>query len=360
MFDDHPAYNPIRDLLRDPHVTEIMINGPGLIYVERDGQMKPHSQTFRNEQQLYLLIERMLEPTGRAVSSATPFVDFRLPDGSRVNVTIPPVTLDGPMVTIRKFTQTVASVADLVRVGTLSDRMSQLLCAAVEGRLNLVFAGATGTGKTTTLGILSSYIPDSERIVTIEDTAELQLRQKNIVRLEVRHANLEGKGEVDMAHLVRNSLRMRPTRIIVGEVRGAESVDMIQAILSGHHGCLAVLHASSPEDAVSRLEMMALSRGLEMPLWALRKQIAAAVDLIVQHEFRPDGSRKVTRLTEVAGMDGEQIALRDLFEYRPTGHDADGHETGNWTCLGVRPAFLAKCARYGVTIPDELFAPGAD
>lgn len=359
MYYDESAFKPIRDLLADPDVTEILINGPERIYVERGGKMEPIARKFSDADQLAYLVSRMLEPTGRAVSSATPFVDFRLPDGSRVNVTIPPVALDGPVVTIRKFTQTLQTPEDLVRVGTMSLRIMRLLCAAVEARLNIVFAGATGTGKTTTLGILSASIPEAERIITIEDTAELQLRQKHVVRLECRRANLEGKGEVNMSHLVRNSLRMRPTRIIVGEVRGDEAVDMLQAILSGHNGCLAVLHASSPVDAISRLEMMSLSRGLQLPLWAIRKQISSAIDLIVQQEIRPDGSRRVTQVTEVRARQDDEVALRDLFVYETVGHDTAGREIAQWVCSGETPDFLDACAARGVEMPEDLFAAGA-
>jgi pilus assembly protein CpaF len=294
------------------------------------------------------------------VSSSTPFADFRLPDGSRGNVVVPPVSLDGPVVTLRKFTKRLTKVGDLVQAGTLSKRMAHLLGAAVKGRANILFSGAAGTGKTTTLGILSRFIPDSERIVTIEDTAELQLQQKHVVRLECRQANLEGKGAISLSQLVRNCLRMRPTRIIVGEIRGDEVVDMLQAISSGHEGCLAVLHASSPLDAVSRLEMMSLSRGLLLPLWAIHKQIASAIDLIVQHELLTDGTRKITHVTELAGVEGDRVALQELFEYRRLGTDPAGRETGQWLCSGVRPRFLSKCQKLGFTLPAEVFAEGQE
>lgn len=250
---------------------------------------------------------------------------------------------------------------DLIRVGTLSEPMGELLCAAIRGRLNIIFAGATGTGKTTTLGILSTRIPESERIITIEDTAELALRQKHVVRLECRRASVEGTGEVTLEHLFRNSLRMRPTRIIVGEIRGSEAVEMLQAISSGHEGCLAVLHASSPMDAASRLAMMTLSRGLHLPLWAVHKQIADAIDLIVQHELLPDGTRKITHITEVAGVEGDGLQLRDLFQFRHRGPDATGKVPGRFVATGVVPAFLGKFRNAGVSIPDDLFrAEGND
>lgn len=360
MFLDHPSIGPIRDLMLDPEVTEIMINGPDQVYVERRGVMELAPLRFASAQQLDLLIGALLQPSGRSVSASSPYVDFRLPDGSRGNAVIPPLAVDGAAVTIRKFTKQLAKVGDLLRVGTLSKRMAHLLCAAVKGRANILFSGATGTGKTTTLGILSGHIPVSERVITIEDTAELPLQQRHIVRLECRRPNVEGKGAVTMAELVRNSLRMRPTRIIVGEVRGDEAVDMLQAITSGHQGCLAVLHASSPVDAVARLEMMSLARGLLLPLWAIHKQIAAAIDLIVQHDFLTDGTRKITRITECAGVEGDHVVLHDLFAYERRGADASGREIGQWVASGLAPRFLGKLAKMGLTIPPDVYAAGPD
>jgi len=359
MYLDHPGLAPIRRLLEDPAVTEIMVNGPGRVYAERGGKMQP-VEVALTDQTLERLIGGLLQPSGRSVSASSPYVDFRLPDGSRGNVVIPPLALDGPAITIRKFTRSLATVADLIRAGTLSRRMGHLLAAAVKGRANILFSGATGTGKTTTLNILSRYIPEDERIVTIEDTAELALQQQHVVRLECRPSNIEGKGAVTLAHLLRNALRMRPTRIIVGEVRGEEAVDMLQAIASGHQGCLAVLHASTPVDAVSRLEMMALERRLMLPLWAIHKQIDAAGDLIVQHEFRPDGSRRISHITQCAGLEDERVLLEDLFRYRRTGADPAGRETGEWASAGHRPRFLDKLQARGLTIPDDVYAQGAD
>jgi len=360
MYLDHPAIAPIRALLTDPEVTEIMINGPDVVYVERGGVMQPHALQFADVRQLDLLIAALLQSSGRSVSPSDPYVDFRLPDGSRGNVIIPPLALNGPVVTIRKFTRSLSNVADLIQAGTLSKRMAHLLAVAVKGRANILFSGATGTGKTTTLGILSRFIPETERIVTIEDTAELQLQQKHVVRLECRHANVEGKGAVDLAQLLRNALRMRPTRILVGEIRGDEAVDMLQAILSGHEGCLAVIHAGSPVDAVSRLEMMSLSRGLLLPLWAIHKQIVAAIDLIVQHHMLADGTRKITYITEPAGIENDQIVLRDLFAYRRRGADPSGRELGEWVSIGTKPRFLEKCEKMGFTLPPEVYAAGTD
>jgi pilus assembly protein CpaF len=358
MEPSNPALGPIRELMEDPDVTEIMINGPEQVFVERHGLMELTGLRFADADDLRRLVEVLLRPTQRSVSSATPYADFRLADGSRGNVVIPPIALDGPVVTIRKFTRLLTGVDDLIAAGTLNRRMAQLLAAAVEARANIIFSGATGTGKTTTLGILSRYIPEGERIITIEDTAELNLQQPHVVRMECRRANLEGKGEVTLAELVRNCLRMRPTRIIVGEIRGAEAVDMLQAISSGHEGCLAVLHASSPLDAVSRLEMMSLSRGLMLPLWAIHKQIAAAIDLIVQHDLLIDGTRKITRITELAGVEGDRIALNDLFTYERRGTNNLGREVGRWTCSGVRPQFIRKCEKLGVALPAGAYAAG--
>ncbi len=358
-FLDHPGLRPIRHLLEDEAVTEIMINGPERVYVERAGRMQPEPISLTAEA-LDRLIQALLGPSGRMVSASAPWADFRLPDGSRGNVIIPPLAVDGPAVTIRKFTRSLATMADLLRVGTLSRRMGHLLAAAVKGRANILFTGATGTGKTTTLNILSRYIPAEERIVTIEDTAELALQQEHVVRLECRSANIEGKGAVTLGDLLRNALRMRPTRIIVGEIRGPEAVEMLQAIASGHQGCLAVLHASSPVDAVSRLEMMALERGLMLPLWAIHRQIDAAVDLIVQHEMRPDGARRITYITQPAGVEGERVVLQDLFIYRRTGTDPAGREKGEWQATGHRPRFLDRLQRMGLTIPPEVYAEGAE
>ncbi len=357
---DHPGLRPIRHLLADPAVTEIMINGPERVYVERTGRMERQPIRFESSDKLYSLVQALLQPGGRMVSASQPAADFRLPDGSRGNVVIPPLAVDGPAVTIRRFTRALKSVADLLARGTLSRRMAHLLAAAVKGRANIVFAGATGTGKTTTLGILSRYVPEGERIITIEDTAELQLAQDHVVRLECRQANIEGKGAVSMAHLFRNSLRMRPTRIIVGEVRGPEALDMLQAITSGHQGCLAVLHAASPEDAVARLEMMVLERGLMLPLWAIHRQIAAAIDVFVQHRFLADGTRRITRITECAGVEEGRVALADLFRYERRGADDAGREQGVWVASGRRPAFLDRCASLGFTIPPEVYAEGED
>ncbi|MCY2924991.1 MAG: ATPase, T2SS/T4P/T4SS family [Planctomycetota bacterium] len=355
MTPDHPALAPIRSLLSDPEISEIMINGPAQTFVERHGVMELTDVRFRSEAQLQELVTALLQPTGREVSSASPFADFRLADGSRGNVVIAPIAMDGPVVTIRKMTNELKGVDDLIRAGTISEPMASLLAAGVQARANILFTGATGTGKTTTLGIFGRFIPETERVIVIEDTAELQFQQKHVIRLECRQANLQGRGAVSMSQLVKNALRMRPTRIIVGEIRGDEAVDMLQAITSGHEGCLAVLHASSALDAVSRLEMMSLSRGLLLPLWAIQKQIVSAIDLIVQHEMLPDGARKVTGITELTEARDGAVALTDIFEYRRLGLTPDGRERGEWLCRAAPLRVLAKCRKMGVDLPAEVF-----
>ena len=357
---NQPGIAPIREILVDPDVTEIMINGERQIYVERMGKMELWPRKFENQRALEFLIETLLRPSNRSVDVSKPYVDFRLPDGSRVNVIIPPVAVDGATITIRKFTRTLGTMADLMKIGTISERMARLLYVAILGRLNILFCGATGTGKTTTLNILSRYIPDSDRIITIEDTAELDLQKPHVVRLECRPPNIEGGGRVTLADLLSNALRMRPTRILVGEIRGDEAIEMLGAISSGHEGCLAVLHASSPRDAMSRLEMMVLSRGLSMPLWAIHKQIAGAIDLVVQHELLTDGSRKVTSICEVAESDENEVVLRELFGFQNEGVDGDGKLIGKWVCSGVEPHFLVKLDKRNVEIPKGLFKQGSE
>ena len=352
---DHPSLQAIRPLLLDPLVTEIMINGAWRVFVERGGVMLAAPVQFRDEDELMVVIRTLLQLCGREISASVPYMDFRLPDGSRGNVVIPPLALNGAVVTIRKFTRQVNKLADLVACRTLSNRMAQFLIVAIRARANMIFAGAAGTGKTTTLGLLAQYIPPAERIITIEDTAELQMVQPNVVRLECRRPNMEGKGEVTLSELVRNSLRMRPTRIVVGEIRGEEAGDMIQAITSGHQGCLAVVHGSTPEDTISRLEVMLLSRGLMLPLWAIHRQIASAIDLVVQQEMLPDGTRKVTRITEITGMGDNQVNLRDVYAYQPK----EG-TPGVWACDGTVPRLLAKCQRMSVPLPAEVYAAGED
>jgi pilus assembly protein CpaF len=357
-FLDQPGLAPIRHLLSDPSITEIMINGPQQTYVERRGIMEQVPVRLLNDQQIRSLVESLLRHSGRSVDSSQPYADARLPDGSRVNVIIPPIALNGATITIRKFTRSLNEVKDLVEMGTLTPKMGMFLAAAVKCRLNILFSGATGTGKTTTLGILSRHISEQERIIVIEDTAELELNQSHVVRLECRPPNIQKAGEVRLIHLLRNSMRMRPSRIIVGEVRGDEAVEMLQAIASGHEGCLAVLHATSPSDAISRLEMMVLSRGLMLPLWAIHRQIAAAIHLIVQHEILIDGRRKITRVTEVAGVEDDHVKLRDLFEFADQGPGPDGKVQGEFVCTGQEPTFMSRFDRFSVRLPDDMFKAG--
>jgi pilus assembly protein CpaF len=353
-----PAVQRIAPLLDDPSITEVMINGVRQTFVERAGRMEEIPSPFTDKGQLEALIDALVLPTGRSVTTRSPFVDFRMKDGSRVNVVIAPVALDGPVITIRKFTRALGSMADLVRVGTITERLAYFFFAAIRGRLNVVFSGGTGTGKTTTLGLASAYIPETERIVVIEDTAELDLRQRHVVRLECRPPNLEGAGAITMAELLRNSLRMRPTRLIVGEIRGDEAIEMLQAMTSGHDGCLAVLHASSPAHAMSRLEMMMLGRGLPLPLWGIQRQIADAIDVVVQLALFPDGSRRVTHVTEVAGRSDDGLLLRDLYRFVDEGFDEAGRLVGRFECTGERPSFLPKLRHVDPDVVKELFVAG--
>jgi len=356
-----PGLRPIAHLLDDPAVTEIMINGPRVLYVERGGRFEEQPPVFKDAAQLNLLIEHLLYNSGRTISVRSPFVDTRLADGSRVNVVVPPIAIDGAVVTIRKHSQSVASVEDLVKRGTIGPRMAWLLCGGIRAKLNVLFTGATGTGKTTTLGILSEYIPETERIITVEDTAELKLRQKHVVRLECRPpGNEDTSAQVTLEMLLTNSLRMRPHRILVGEIRGAEAVEMLHAMTTGHDGCMGVMHSSTPADAISRLELMVMSRGLQLPITAVRGHIAGAVDLIVQHALHVDGTRRITHVTEVCATADEQIELRDLFRYEIQGHTEDGRIIGRHVCTGVQPTFLHKFHREGVALAPEVLAPGPD
>ncbi|WP_239490475.1 CpaF family protein [Luteitalea sp. TBR-22] len=339
---DKPGLAPIRHLLEDPAITEIMINGSQQVYVERAGQMVEVPGVFTHASQLDLLVDNLVVAAGRGVNARSPMADFRMDDGSRVNVCIAPVSLQGPAVTIRKFTHAVRTFNDLVRHGTLTMPMAEFLTCAVRARLNIVFAGGTGTGKTTTLGIMANQITRGERVVVIEDTAELDLAIAHCVRLEARRANNEGAGAITLADLLRNSLRMRPTRILVGEIRGDEAFEMLHAMTSGHDGSMAVLHASSPAHAVARLELMLLSRGLELPLWAIQRQISTSVDLILQHQILQDGVRRITHVSEVGPVQDGQVSIRHLFEYRLAGYAADGRAVGEFVATGTRPKFREK------------------
>lgn len=355
--DDVLGYGPLQRLLDDPEVTEIMVNGPEMIYIEKSGQLQRAASRFASEQHLRLVIERIVSRIGRRIDESAPMVDARLLDGSRVNAVIPPLAFNGSSLTIRKFSKDPFKVHDLIRFGTLTPEMAELLNACVEAKLNVIVSGGTGSGKTTLLNVLSSFIPEGERIVTIEDAVELQLQQDHVVRLESRPRNVEGKGEVSIRDLVRNSLRMRPDRIVVGEVRGGESLDMLQAMNTGHDGSLSTVHANSPRDAVARLETLVLMAGMELPLRAIREQIASAVDLIVQLTRLRDGTRRVTAVTEVHGMEGQTVTLQDvfLFDYS-AGLDDSGKYLGKPVSTGIRPRFTERFADLGITVSPEIFA----
>lgn len=356
LIDEVMGFGPLSSLLADPLVTEIMVNGPQTVYAEKDGRTVLTDIHFENSRHLTQTIEKMLAPTQRRVDESSPFVDASLPDGSRVNIILPPLSLLGPVVTIRKFSQELAVIEDLLKRDTLTQKMAEFLIASIQAKLNIIFAGATGVGKTTTLNILSGYIDNEERIVTIEDTQELRLKQRHVVPLETRQSNVEGKGEVTIRELFKNSLRMRPDRIILGEIRGSEALDMLQAISSGHKGSLAVLHASSPQDVISRIETMIITSDAAIPLWAIRRQIANAVDIIVLQEQLSDGRRKMTHIAEVGGIKDDEVVLRDLFYYETQGISEETKSVvGSWKTGGVVPAFYPRYKLQGVNLPVEIF-----
>ena len=348
---------PLEPFVRDPEVTEIMVNNWDTIYVERAGKLYWTGTKFHDDQQLRRTIDKIVGKVGRRVDEASPYVDARLPDGSRVNAVIPPLAIDGPALTIRKFAADPYQADDLIEFGTMTSPVAQFLEACVRGRINILVAGGTGAGKTTTLNVVSSFIPDDERILTIEDAAELRLQQPHVVRLESRPPNIEGKGQVTIRDLVRNALRMRPDRIVIGEVRGAEALDMLQAMNTGHDGSISTIHCNSPRDALSRLETITMMAGMELSNKAIREQIASALQLIVYQARLKDGSRRFTHVTEVAGMEGEVITLQDifLFDYSP-GVDEEGRFKGRLKSTGLRPKFLDKLAERGVYVEPELFA----
>lgn len=349
---------PLEPLLQNDSITEIMVNGPRQIFIEQSGKLKLTDVHFYDNAHLMNIIERILTPLGRRVDESSPLVDARLADGSRVNIIIPPLSLVGPAVTIRKFSKRALSIEDLVDFGTLSEDMAMFLDACVRARLNILVSGGTGSGKTTTLNVLSSFIPATDRIVTIEDAAELRLQQTHVVTLESRPANLEGNGAITIRDLVRNALRMRPDRIIVGEVRSGEALDMLQAMNTGHDGSLTTAHANTPRDVVSRLETMVLMAGMELPVRAVRTQISSAIDLIIQQSRIRDGSRKITYITEVQGMEGETIVLQDLFRYVQDEIDERGKSVGHYESLGLMPNFMDKFQMNGVDLPRTFFTSG--
>jgi pilus assembly protein CpaF len=358
ISDDVLGHGPIERYLADDSVTEVMVNADRPIYVERNGKLLETNTRFISQDHLRRVIERIVSQVGRRIDESSPMVDARLPDGSRVNAIIPPLAVDGPVLTVRKFSRDPFQVDDLVRFGTLTDLSVELLSKCVLGRMNTLVTGGTGTGKTTLLNVLSSFIPEDERLVTIEDAVELQLHQRHVVRLESRPPNIEGRGEVTIRDLVRNALRMRPDRIIVGEVRGAEALDMLQAMNTGHEGSLSTVHSNTPRDALARVETMVLMSGVDLPTRAIREQISSSLDLIVHISRLRDGSRRVTQITEVVGMEGETITLQDLFAFDySAGIDESGRYLGSVVPTGLRPAFARRLTDVGIELPPAIFGP---
>ena len=357
VFDDVLGYGPIDTLLRDPNINEIMVNGPEKVYVERNGKIVLTDVRFVDENHVRRIIDKIVSQVGRRIDEATPMVDARLPDGSRVNVIIHPLAIGGPFMTIRRFSADPYQVHDLVQFGTITEQVANFIDACVRGRLNIVVSGGTGTGKTTMLNVLSSFIPPDERIITIEDAKELQLQQPHVLCCEARPPNIEGKGEVKIRDLVKNSLRMRPDRIVVGEVRGSEALDMLQAMNTGHDGSITTVHSNSPRDTLSRIETMALMAGMELPVRVIREQMASALDVIVHLSRLRDGTRRVTHVSEVMGMEGDVIVLQDLylFDYG-MGMDEDGKFLGRLKPTGIRPHCTERLANYGISLDTSLFS----
>lgn len=357
--DEVLGLGPIEPLVRDPTVSDILVNGPNEVYLERRGKLERTPIVFNDEIHLLNIIDRIVSAVGRRVDEAAPMVDARLKDGSRVNVILPPLAIDGPVLSIRKFAADPLTTDDLVRFGTLTLPIVQVLRAVVHARLNIMISGGTGSGKTTLLNVLSGFIPETERIVTIEDSAELQLRQPHVVRLETRLPNIEGKGQVVQRDLVRNSLRMRPDRIVVGEVRGAEALDMLQAMNTGHDGSLTTIHANSARDALSRIETMVATAGISFPMRAVRTQIASAIDIVIHTERQEDGRRRLTSLQEINGMEGNTVTMTEIFTFHRTGVDAHGNVLGEHVATGIVPGFYRRLKQRGVSLPLEVFAaPG--
>lgn len=357
IADEVLGLGPLEPLLNDPTVSEVMVNAPNQVFFERSGVLQLSDRVFRDADHIMQVIEKIISPLSRRIDDSSPMVDARLPDGSRVNIIIPPAALDGPSITIRKFAKDPITARDMVAFGSASEEVIQFLKAAVEIRLNIVVSGGTGTGKTTLLNVLSSFIPLSERIVTIEDPAELQLGRRNLVRLETRPANIEGKGQIAQRELVRNALRMRPDRIVVGEVRSGEAFDMLQAMNTGHDGSLTTAHANSPRDALARLENMVLMAGMDLPVRAIREQVASAVNLMVHISRMRDGTRKITHVSEIVGMEGQVISMQDLFVFQQTGVDADGRVLGKFGPTGLRPRCIDRFEQAGIFLPAGMFSP---
>ena len=356
ICDEMLGLGPLEPLLRDDSITEIMVNGPQKVFVERLGKLERTDIKFHDNEHIMNIAERILTPLGRRIDESSPLVDARLEDGSRVNIIIPPLSLTGPAITIRKFSRKPLTVDNLINYGTLDEKIAEFLRACVRARINILVSGGTGSGKTTTLNVISSFIPETERIVTIEDAAELRLQQDNVITLEARPANIEGEGQITIRDLVRNALRMRPDRIIVGEVRSGEALDMLQAMNTGHDGSLTTAHANSPRDALSRLETMVLMSGLELPVRAIREQISSAIDLVIQQSRMRDGSRKITHITEVQHLEENTITMQDIFYYQQSGYDENGKPLGRFVSTGLKPNFMEKFAVNGVDIAEDFFA----
>lgn len=355
IMDEIFGYGPITVLLNNPEITEVMVNNANQIFVEKDGKVFLSNIKFRDDKHIYNIIDKIIAPLGRRVDESSPLVDARLPDGSRVNIIIPPLALNGPTITIRKFAIDPYTVDDLITFGTLSVEIASFLKSCVRGQLNIIVSGGTGSGKTTLLNVLSSFISDDERIITIEDAAELQLQQEHVVSLEARPANIEGKGQITIRQLVVNSLRMRPNRIIVGEVRSDETFDMLQAMNTGHDGSLTTIHANSPRDCLARMESLVQVSGIELPTKAIREQVASAINLVIHITRYPDGTRKISKISEITGMEGDKIALQDIFLFRQDGFDSQGNVLGNHVATGIAPRFLPKLKMYGESIPSSFF-----
>jgi pilus assembly protein CpaF len=357
IYDEAIGLGPLEPFMEDPTVTEIMVNGPNQIYIERGGKIIPTDKVFMDTDSVMAIIERIVSPIGRRIDESQPYVDARLPDGSRVNAIIPPLSLVGPCLTIRKFSKKPFTDEDLIKLGTMTREIADFCKVCVLLRKNIVVSGGTGTGKTTLLNVLSSYLPSDERIITIEDAAELKLNQVHVVRLEARPPNIEGKGAITIRDLVRNALRMRPDRIVVGECRGGEALDMLQAMNTGHDGSLTTVHANSPRDVISRLETMVLMSGMDLPVRAIREQIASAINLIIHLSRMSDGSRKVVKVTEIVGLEGDQITMQDIFEFKQTGVDKNGRVIGHFEPTGAVPTFIEHIESRGLSIDRSMFDP---
>jgi len=349
------GYGPIEPVIRDATITEVMVNGAGQVYIEQFGKLRPTDVRFRDDQHLMRIIEKIVAGVGRRIDESQPYVDARLPDGSRVNAIIPPLALNGPCLTIRKFSRDPFTDADLIQFGTLTPEIRDLLSACVRARLNVLISGGTGSGKTTLLNVLSAFVPETERVLTIEDAAELQLKQAHWVRLETRPPNIEGKGQVTQRDLVRNALRMRPDRIIVGEVRGGEALDMLQAMNTGHDGSLTTVHANSPRDALARVETMVLMAGMDLPSRAIREQMASALHLLIHTARYSDGTRKIAKVSEITGMEGDVITMQDIALFSPTGLSPEGRVLGQHTFTGIRPRFYDRFKPMGIDLPVTIF-----